>query len=127
MGEAEETYLRVLDATEFVAIATSGDNGPHLVGTWGEYVRRLSPGTETIIVPAGGYRQTERNLLKDNRITLLIASRQVAGSDGPGQACRISGTAELVSRGPIAEAVRSSFPWARGALVISIKEIAAQL
>ena len=127
MGEAEETCLRVLDATEFVAIATRGDNGPHLVGTWGEYVRRLRPSAETIIVPAGGYRQTERNLVNDNRITLLVASRQVEGSGGPGQACVISGTAELVTRGPIAEQVRSSFPWARGALVITIKEIAAQL
>jgi len=127
MGDVRETFLGVLEATEFVAIATHGDTGPHLVGTWGEYVRRLGPSTETIIVPAGGYHQTERNLARDNRITLLIASRQVQGASGPGQACVLSGTAELVTRGPIAETVRSSFPWARGALVVTINEITLQL
>lgn len=127
MDEVYQTYLSVLDATEFVVIATSGDDGPHLVGTWGDYVRKLGPSTDTIIVPAGGYRQTEQNLGKDNRIKLLIASRQVQGASGPGQACEISGTAELVTQGPTADLVRRSFPWARGALVITIKEIAAQL
>ena len=127
MGKAHETYLEVLETCEFVAIVTSGDDGPHLVGTWGEYIRRLSPSTETIVVPAGGYRQTERNLAKNNRIKLLIASRQVHGSSGPGQAYEISGTAELITRGSIVEKVRRIFPWARGALVVTIQEIAAQL
>ena len=127
MGEADETYHRLLDATEFVAIVTSGESGPHLVGTWGEYIRRLSPTAKTIVVPVGGYRQTEKNLAKDNRIKLLIASRQVQGSSGPGQACEIAGTAELVTVGPIVEEVRNNFPWARGALVVTIKEIAPQL
>ena len=127
MGEVNETFRRVLDATEFVAIATRGEDGPHLVGTWGEYIRRLNPSTATIIVPAGGYRQTEQNLARDNRITLLIASRQVQGASGPGQAYVISGTAELVTQGPIVEQVRSFFPWARGALVVTIVEVASQL
>ena len=127
MSEAHESYLRVLDATEFVAIATRGDHGPHLVGTWGEYVRRHGPSNTTIVVPAGGYRETERNLAKDNRITLLIASRRVEGAHGPGQACEISGTAELFTQGPAAEDVKRRFPWARGALVITIREIVTQL
>ena len=127
MGEADQTYLKLLDATEFVAIVTHGDNGPHLVGTWGDYIRRFRPSTETIVVPAGGYRQTERNLARDNRITLLIASRSVQGSSGPGQACAIAGTAELVTEGPMVDEVRSHFPWARGALIVSITEIVSQL
>ena len=127
MDETDETYLTLLKATEFVAIVTQGDNGPHLVGTWGDYIRRLRPGTQTIVVPAGGYRQTERNLATDNRITLLIASRSVQGSSGPGQACAIAGTAELVTEGPMVDEVRSHFPWARGALIVSITEIVLQL
>lgn len=127
MGEADETYQKLLDATEFVAIVTSGEDGPHLVGTWGEYIRRLGPSAETIVVPVGGYHETEKNLARDNRITLLIASRQVQGSSGPGQACEITGTAELVVEGPIADRVKGNFPWARGALVVTITEIVPQL
>jgi len=127
MSDAHETYREVLEASEFVAIVTNGDDGSHVVGTWGEYVRKLSPSTERLVVPAGGYRQTERNLAKDNRIQLLIASRSVPGSNGPGQACEISGTAELVTRGPVADEVKRNFPWARGALVVTIKKINPQL
>jgi len=127
MTETNQAYLDLVNATEFVAIVTNGEDGPHLVGTWGEYIRRLGPHSETIVMPAGGYRQTEANLAKDNRIQLLIASRQVQGSNGPGQACEITGTAELVTEGPMAEGVRREFPWARGALVVAIQRVALQL
>ena len=115
------------DATEFVAIVTNGEQGPHVTGTWGEYVRELGPTAETVVIPAGGYQRTESNLARDARITLLIASREVQGSHGPGQGCRITGTAELVTEGPTAEEVKSKFPWARAALVISVEEMVPQL
>ena len=127
MTGTEQTFLDLLGATEFVAIVTRGDDRPHVVGTWGEYVRKLNPSAETIVVPAGGYHQTQANLAKDNRIKLLIASRHVQGSGGPGQACEIEGTAELVTEGPIVEDVKRHFPWARGALVITIEAIDLQL
>ena len=127
MDGTNDTYVDLMAATEFVAIVTNGDDGPHLVGTWGEYVRKLSPTTETVVVPAGGYRVTEANLAKDDRIKLLIASPHVQGSTGEGQACEVAGTAQLVTEGPIAEEVRSHFPWARGALVVSVTGIVTQL
>lgn len=127
MTEVADVCRDLWDATEFVAIVTNGNDGPHVTGTWGEYVRALEPNTETVVIPAGGYRQTEQNLSSDTRITLLIASRQVEGSDGPGQGCRIAGTAELVTEGPTAEDVKKLFPWARAALVISVEEMVLQL
>lgn len=127
MDTTGTTLLQVLDHTEFIAIVTQGDDGPHVVGTWGEYVRKLNPTAETLAVPAGGYRELEKNLASDDRVTLLIASRAVAGSNGPGQGCAIQGRAELVTEGSVAENVKSHFPWARGALVISVQEISIQL
>jgi hypothetical protein len=127
MTEVSAVLLDLLDASEFVAVVTSGDEGPHVVGTWGEYVRKLSPSAETIVMPVGGYHQTETNLARDNRIKLLLASRHVQGSHGPGQGCAISGTAELVTEGAIVEEVKANFPWARGALVIAVEEITLQL
>jgi pyridoxamine 5'-phosphate oxidase-like protein len=123
----DDVCLDVLDATEFVAIVTNGEDGPHVVGNWGEYIRKLSPNAETIVMPAGGYHRTEKNLARDNRIKLLIASRRLRGSHGPGQGCVVSGTAELVTEGSIVEEVKSHFPWARGALVVSVEEIVPQL
>jgi hypothetical protein len=98
-----------------------------VVGTWGEYVRKLGLRDDVVVMPGGKYRQTEENLQGDARITLLIASRQVAGTNGPGQGCEISGRGEFVSEGPLVDEVKESFPWARGALVVHVGAVRTQL
>ena len=127
MAKIEGNCRDVCEATEFVTIVTTGDDGPHVVGNWGDYMRALSIGADTIVLPAGRYRQTEQNLRKNNRVQLLVASRKVQGTRSPGQGYLIVGTAEIVSSGEIADAVKAKFPWARGALVIHVEEVTAQL
>ncbi|MCC7326804.1 MAG: pyridoxamine 5'-phosphate oxidase family protein [Burkholderiales bacterium] len=117
----------VCETTEFVAIITSGDDGPHVVGNWGDYMRTLGIEEDTIIFPAGRYHQTEQNLRKNNRIQLLLASKKVQGSRTSGQGYLIAGTAEMVGSGEIVDAVKAKFPWARGALVIRVDQVKAQL
>ena len=127
MTKIEGNCRDVCDATEFVTIITTGDDGPHVVGNWGDYMRALGIGADTIVLPAGRYRQTEQNLEKNNRVQLLVASRKVQGTRSPGQGYLIAGTAEIVDSGEIADAVKSKFPWARGALVIHVEKVTAQL
>ena len=127
MAKIEGNCRDVCEATEFVTIVTTGDDGPHVVGNWGNYMRALGIGADTIVLPAGRYRQTEQNLRKNNRVQLLVASRKVQGTRSPGQGYLIVGTAEIVSSGEIADAVKAKFPWARGALVIHVEEVTAQL
>lgn len=127
MAKIEGNCRDVCEATEFVTIVTNGDDGPHLVGNWGDYMRALRVGADTIVLPAGRYRQTEQNLGKNNRVQLLVASRKVQGTRSPGQGYLIVGTAEIVSSGEIADTVKAKFPWARGALVIHVEEVTAQL
>jgi len=127
MTRIEGNCREVCEATEFVTIVTTGDDGPHVVGNWGDYMRALGIGADTIVLPAGRYRQTEQNLRKNNRVQLLVASRKVQGTRSPGQGYLIVGTAEIVSSGEIADAVKAKFTWARGALVIHVEEVTAQL
>lgn len=127
MTRIEGNCRDVCEATEFVTIITTGDDGPHVVGNWGEYMRALGIGADTIVFPAGRYRQTEQNLRKNNRVQLLVASRKVQGTRSPGQGYLIAGTAEIVGSGAIADAVKAKFAWARGALVIHVEEATAQL
>jgi len=127
MAKIEGVCREVCEATEFVAIVTSGEAGPHLVGNWGDYMRLLGIREDIIVFPAGRYRQTEENLRKNNRIQLLVASKKVRGSRSPGQGCIIDGTAEVLSTGEIVEAVKAKFPWARGALVVHVEEVQSQL
>lgn len=127
MAKIEGKCREVCEATEFVTIVTSGEDGPHVVGNWGDYMRALGVGADTIVLPAGRYRQTEQNLRKHNRVQLLVASRKVQGTHSPGQGYLIVGTADIVSSGEIADTVKAKFPWARGAMVIRVEEVTAQL
>ncbi len=128
MTKIEGTCREVLDKTEWVAIATCGDNGPHIVATWGDYVRTLDlKDDDAIVIPAGMYHQTEQNLKRDNRIEVLIASKQVQGGHGPGQGCSLTGKAQIQTSGELAERVKKQFSWARGALIIKVEQIKIQL
>lgn len=127
MAKIEGACREVCEATEFVAIVTNGDDGPHVVGNWGDYMRKLGIGEDRIVFPAGRYHKTEQNLRKDNRVQLMVASKAVSGTRSPGQGCVISGTAEIVASGEAFDAVKAKFPWARGALVIKVREATTQL
>lgn len=127
MAKIEGVFREVCEATEFMAIVTRGDDGPHVVGNWGSYMRALGVKDDTIVLPAGRYRKTEENLRKNNRVQVLVASKAVQGTRSPGQGCLFSGTGEIVSSGEAFDAVKAKFPWARGALVIKVQEAATQL
>lgn len=121
-------WHEVLDKTEWIAVVTWDEQQPHVVATWGEYIRALSePGSDTLVMPAGRYHRTEANLRRDKRVQAILASRQVAGTNGPGQGYLLSGEGEIQLTGPMAERAKSHYAWARGALVIRVQEAHAQL
>lgn len=127
MRKIEGVCRDVCEETEFVAIVTTGDDGPHVVGNWGGYMRILGIKEDILLFPAGRYHQTEKNLKANNRIQLLVASMKVPGTRAPGQGCLISGTGEILSSGGAADAVKAKFPWARGALVVRVEDVQTQL
>ena len=117
----------LLEKTEFLAIVTQGPDGPHVAGNWGDYLRRLGIDGDRIVLPAGHYHETENNLRSNNRIQVLVASRGVKGSHGPGQGCLLSGTGSVQTEGDAAQHAKANFPWARGALVIDVESVKLQL
>lgn len=127
MNKIEGNCREVCEATEFTTIVTIGDDGPHLVGNWGEYMRKLGIKDDTIVLPAGRYHQTEKNLRKNDRIQLMVASKAVQGTRSAGQGYVILGRGEIVISGEVVEAVKAKFPWARGALVIHVEDVRSQL
>ena len=127
MAKIEGNCREVCEATEFVTIVTAGDDGPHVVGNWGDYMRKLGIKEDTIVLPAGRYHQTEMNLRQNSRIQLLVASRRVQGTRSPGQGYVIAGTGEILTSGDVVDAVKAAFPWARGALVVHVEDVQAQL
>ena len=123
MARIEGKCRELIEKAEWVAIVTWGDDGSHLVATWGDYVRALGIGDDEIIIPTYGYRKTEENLNKNNRVELLIASKQVQGSKSQGQGCRLSGRGEIQTSGDKAKLAQAKFSGARGALVVKVAEV----
>ena len=127
MPTIEGEIRAVIDRSEWVAIATTGADGPHLSATWGDYVRALGVHDDVILIPAGRLKTTEVNLAADPRIELLFASREVKSSSGSGQGCLLRGRGEFQASGPAADAVKKRFPWARGAIVVRVDHASTQL
>ena len=127
MAIIDNVCRQTLDATEYVTIVTQGEAGPHIVATWGDYIRLTGFENDTLIVPVGYLRETEANLSRDSRVQVLAASRKVEGSHGPGQGCLLCGTAEILLEGDVVTKVKEMFTWARGAMLIHIESAKAQL
>ena len=127
MAKIDGICKEVMDKTEWIAIATTGPDGPHLVATWGDHVRALGIEDDTLLIPVGYMHKTEANLKHGNRVELLCATRQVQGTHGPGKGFGIVGKAEFQTAGPHFDAVKAKFGWARAALVVHVEEAKAQL
>jgi predicted pyridoxine 5'-phosphate oxidase superfamily flavin-nucleotide-binding protein len=127
MALLEGSCREVLDLTEVVALVTTGEDGPHITATWGDYMRTLGIGDDRLVIPAGFYRQMEANLARNDAIQVLVASRQVQGNIGMGQGFTLKGTGRIVLTGEDADRVKAAFSWARGALIVDVTEATAHL
>ena len=115
---------QVLEKVEIITIATKGEKRPHLVATWGDFLRSLDiDDGKTIVIPAGGYEQTEKNLERDNQVEVLIGSKEVMGKSSMGTGYRLKGHAEILTEGELMELVKSKYSWARAALVIVVEKV----
>lgn len=123
MKKIEGTCKEVLEKTEWLAIATTGEAGLSLVGTWGEYVNTLGRGETTLYIPVAGYFKTEANLATGSEIEILCATQQVIGHHGPGQGYRIHGNGRIETEGDHASRVKNLYPWARGVLIVEALNI----
>jgi predicted pyridoxine 5'-phosphate oxidase superfamily flavin-nucleotide-binding protein len=108
----------VLKKDGVVAIATLGQDGPHLVNTWNSYVRITDD--ERLLIPAGYMNRTEANIATNNDVLITVGSSKVAGKNGPGTGFLIKGTAAFITSGPDFEATKARFSWARAVLAVTI-------
>ena len=113
-----EKMLEVMKRPGVVAIATQGQDGPHLVNTWNSYIQVWEEGV--LLIPAGYMHQTEANVSRDDRVLLTMGSHEVQGNMGPGTGFLIKGTAVFLSSGAEFEQVKARYPWARAALAVKV-------
>jgi hypothetical protein len=120
-----EKLLEVMKCPGVVAIATQGQDGPHLVNTWNSYLQITEEGR--LLIPAGYLHETEANIARDNRVLLTIGSHEVAGKLGPGTGFLIKGKAAFAASGADFDGIKAKYAWARAALVVTVESVTQTL
>lgn len=102
-----------------IAIATIGEDGPHMVNTWNSYLRISSDGR--LFIPAGYMHKTEANIAYNPNVLITLGSSKVQGLHGPGAGFLIKGKAEFIKSGADFDFMKEKFSWLRATLAVTIE------
>ncbi|TSK08097.1 MAG: pyridoxamine 5'-phosphate oxidase family protein [Geobacter sp.] len=112
-----EKLLEILKQDGVVAIATLGEDGPHMVNTWNSYIRVTAEGR--LLIPAGYMQKTEANVASNPEVLITVGSSKVQGLHGPGAGFLIRGKAAFLTSGEEFDLMKSKFGWLRAAFVVT--------
>jgi len=114
-----EKLRDVLKKDGVVAIATVGEDGPHMVNTWNSYVRLTDDGR--MLIPAGFMHRTEANIRFNPDVLITCGSSKVQGKIGPGTGFLSKGSAEFRESGADFERMKATFGWMRAVVIVTIE------
>ena len=104
-----EKFFDVLKHEGVVTVMSWGVE-PHIVNTWNSYIVVTDDGR--LLIPAYGFRKTEKNVNVNNKIKLALGSREVLGyKDYQGTGFIVTGTARYISSGDDYEYMKKKFPF----------------
>jgi hypothetical protein len=102
-----EKFFEVLKHEGVVSIVSWGIE-THVVNTWNSYLVVTEDGR--ILIPAYGFRKTEKNVNVNNRVKITLGSKEVLGyKDYPGTGFVIEGTANYIASGPEFDMMKEKF------------------
>ena len=110
MSEKEilsEKFFEVLKHEGVVSIVSWGLE-THVVNTWNSYLVVTADGR--ILIPAYGFRKTEKNVNVNNKVKITLGSKEVLGyKDYQGTGFVIEGTASYIASGPEFDMMKEKF------------------
>jgi len=118
MNKLSEKFLEVIKHEGVVSIMSWGVE-PHLVNTWNSYL--VVTEDERILIPAYGFRKTEKNVDINNKVKLTMGSKDVLGyKDYPGTGFLVDGTARYLESGEEYDKMKSKFSFLTRVLEITV-------
>jgi len=100
-------FREVLTHEGVVSIVSWGVD-PHVVNTWNSFIV-ITP-DERLLIPAYGFRKTEKNVNVNNKVKLTLGSKEVLGyKDYQGTGFLIEGTARYISEGDEFDMMKQKF------------------
>jgi hypothetical protein len=118
MVKLSEKFLEVIKHEGVVSIMSWGVE-PHLVNTWNSYL--VVTEDERILIPAYGFRKTQKNVEANNKVKLSLGSKEVMGyNDYQGTGFLIDGTASYIESGEEYDMMKSKFSFLTRVLEITV-------
>jgi len=118
MSKLSEKFSEVMKHEGVVSIMSWGVE-PHLVNTWNSFL--VVTDDERILIPAYGFRKTEKNVEVNNKVKISLGSKNVLGyKDYPGTGFIIDGTARYFESGEEYDMMKSKFSFLTRVLEITV-------
>jgi hypothetical protein len=118
MSKLSEIFLEVIKHEGVVSIMSWGVE-PHLVNTWNSFL--VVTGDERILIPAYGFRKTQKNVDVNNKVKMALGSKEVLGfKDYQGTGFIIDGTARYIESGEEYDMMKSKFSFLTRVLEITV-------
>ncbi len=115
-------FREVLQHEGVVSIVSWGVD-THVVNTWNSFL--VITDDERILIPANGFRKTEKNIHVNNKVKISLGSKNVLGyKDYPGTGFIIEGTASYIESGEEYDLMKNKFSFLTR--VFEVKVISAK-
>ena len=112
-----EIFMEVISKEGIVSITTCADNEAHVVNTWNSYV---SFKDNNIFLPVAGMNKMEEILENENRVIVVIGTKELMGLHGMGMGVKIVGKAKIFQDIEEYKIMKTKFEWARAVMKIEI-------
>jgi hypothetical protein len=125
MSKLSEKFFEVLKQEGVVSIMSWGVE-PHLVNTWNSYL--VVTEDERILIPAYGFRKTEKNVDVNNKVKISLGSKEVLGyKDYQGTGFVFDGTARYLASGAEYDRMKGKFSFLTRVLEIKVDKATQML
>lgn len=117
-----ENFLVTLGKEGVASILTWADGEPHLAATWNSYIHKTK--SDALLIPVMGMQTTQNNFAVNNRVKMVIGSKEVMGKYGSGAGFLLEGTARFLREGEELAMMQKQFTWAVCVMEITVMKIA---
>ena len=115
-----EKFLEVIKHEGVVSIMSWGVE-PHMVNTWNSYL--VVTDDERILIPAYGFRKTQKNVDVNSKVKIALGSKEVLGyKDYQGTGFMVEGTARYIESGEEYDMMKSKFSFLTRVLEITVEK-----
>lgn len=117
-----EKFIEAIKYEGVVSIVSWGNEEPHVVNTWNSYL--VITDDQRILIPAYGFRKTQRNIEINDRVKLTLGTKEVMGyKDYQGTGFLIEGKAKYQTEGEEYDMMKEKFSFLNRVLEVTVTAI----